>query len=142
MKTLYAAVRSLQLTAIFLLLIITAHAQFSASMRLGWASKSKQPFVAPALHFKMQNNVSIGAEMIVNTGDDQPVDLGLRFSYQYKFIEAGAAPYYELYSTDAYDANRNSFETAWFVAVHHKIWFVQYEYLHGNRYSFGLRANL
>jgi len=129
------------LTAILIFLTIIAHAQISVQMRTGYSFKSVDAFVAPALNYTF-NNITIGGEMMVNTKDNAPVNVGLKGSYQLGPIEAGAGAYYQLYSLDAYDKDRNGFAPSVFVAAHYKVFFVEAEYLKEAKLSIGLRANL
>lgn len=116
-------------------------AQVSVSMRAGYAFKSQDLFVAPALHLSA-HNISLIPEFIVSNKDNKPAYFGVRGSYQYRFIEAGAGHYFGLFSVDAYDKDKNGWYTSLFVAGHYKIWFIQYEYLRGNRISLGIKEQI
>jgi hypothetical protein len=129
------------ITILLSILITTAHAQVSVSMRTGYSFKTVDAFVAPALNYTF-NNITLGGEMMVNVKDDAPVNVGLKGSYQFGILEAGAAAYYQVYSMDDYDKSRNGFAPGVFIAAHYKVFFVQYDYLKESKLSIGLKANL
>jgi hypothetical protein len=124
-----------------LFLCIHTIAQTSFSMRIGYSTETKDALIAPALNYTFKA-ITVGAEMMVNTRDDAPVNFGLKASYQYSFVEIGGGYYYQLYSTDAYDKDKNGFATSVFAAAHWKVFFIEAEYLKEPKFSFGLRTNL
>jgi hypothetical protein len=87
-------------------------------------------------------NISIAAEMIVNLRPDMPGDFGGFVSYQYKFVEAGAGYYYQLYSTDKFDSYRNCWAANTFIVLHYKICFFKVEYMNEIRLGIGLKYQL
>jgi hypothetical protein len=125
----------------FMMYCTVVHAQLNGQIRVGWACKSNQPILAPSFNYSF-GGFAAGTEMVINTNEDAPVDFGFRASYTYKFIEAGVAGYYELYSTDEYDAYKNGWAKSVFVAAHLDRYFIQYDYLHGNRFTFGMCVKL
>jgi kynureninase len=129
------------ITILLTILITTAHAQVSVSMRTGYSFKTNDALVAPGVNYTA-GGLNVGLEMIVNTRAEAPVDFGFRSSYQYKFLEAGAGTYYRLYSLDEYDKDRNHLAVSVFTAAHWKVFFVQYEYICENKLSIGLKVAL
>lgn len=126
---------------LFVLFIYPCKAQIQGDMHIGYAFKTVQPYIAAGMLYNYKN-VHVGGELIVNYRDDQPADIGFKASYQYSFIEAGVARYYQLYSLDAEKKQLNGWINGAFVTLHYKIWYVQYERLDGNRIAIGLRENL
>jgi hypothetical protein len=127
----------------FLSCVTTTEAQeISAQMRIGLSTKTADALVAPALNFTA-HNITLAPEMVINTKDNAPVDFGLKLSYQYKIFEAGAARYFALFSTDAYDKRTaNGWLNSYFLAVHcHKL-FGQIEYADQIKLSIGIKEVL
>lgn len=132
------------LSIILLTCIYTSclNAQISGSMRSGYAFKSKDLFISGSMYLSA-HNISLIPELIISNKDDKPAYFGLKASYQYKFIEMGAGHYFALLSVDAYDKDKvNGWHTSLFTAIHYKSWFIQYEYLRGNRLSIGVKEKL
>lgn len=120
----------------------SAQTQVTAQMRVGYSFKTVDALVAPSLNFSA-HNITMAPEMIINTRDDQPVDFGIKLSYQVSFVEFGAARYFALFSTDAYDKTyANGWLNSVFVAAHYNKWFAQAEYSGQFRLSIGVREIL
>lgn len=128
-------------TPILLTLLTSAIAvsgQMQIQMRTGYALKTNDCFTSAAAATTVKG-FSIGGEMMVLSRQDAPVSFGVRISYQIKSIEAGYGKYFDLYSTDKYDAYKNGFSDNFFVAIHKGIFFIQAEYKQQLQTSVGIK---
>lgn len=129
-------------TLLLLLLPCALHAQINFQMRAGISDKPVQFIVAPALTFTAKQ-FTLASEMIVESDRGQPADFGLKASYSFGNVEAGAGYYYRLYSTDPTIKDvpsQNTFTCMPFVAYHYKQWFFEYDRLPGeNLFTIGVK---
>jgi hypothetical protein len=132
--------------AMFLLaaILLKAQSQTEASIRIGMKTKPASPMIAAGVDFKI-NSIVISPEMIADVSNSEPVNFGLKAGYEYEVSEsiklrAGAGIFYQLYSMDAYDKNRNGFTGNYFFSAQYKKWFGQAEYMGCVRLSIGMRT--
>jgi hypothetical protein len=85
-------------------------------------------------------------ELIINTADNAPAQFGLKISYEREIwkgsLQAGFGGYYDLYTTDKYDAYKNGLSGMLFISAHYDRFFVEYDYNNGSVFSFGMRENI
>lgn len=129
----------MKLTTIFLLLPLIGSAQLSLTMRAGYNEIHKNPIIAPAVSYQAYG-FGLASEMIVNTSRSAPASFGLKIRYQYKFIQVGYGRYYDLYSMDKYDSWRNEWVSMYFVSLHCRKWFIEYDY--PGIYTIGIKEPL
>lgn len=121
------------------------------TMRAGWATKISKPVVATGFYFNA-HGFGITPEMIIPCDNSSGVNMGIKLSYKYKFIQAGYGRYFDWYTTDKYDSYKNGYSNSYFVAFHWKFnvermiekWFVEYSYndRNGSLITIGVREKL
>lgn len=126
-------------TLLFLFLPLFGSAQLSLTMRAGYNEIYKNPIIASAIAYQT-HGFGLASEMIVNTSRSAPVSFGLKLSYQYKFIQVGYGRYYDLYTMDKYDAWRNKWRSMYFISLHCRKWFIEYDY--SGVYTIGIKERL
>ena len=124
-----------------LLLAMCGNSQVSGQMRIGYAFDTGEPIIAPAVSLEAYG-LALSSEMIIYTRDDMPVSFGSKLSYQYKFIQAGAGYYYNIYSLDkgfkSYDGRAGML----FVSAHYDRFFLEYDYKNQSVLSFGMKETI
>lgn len=131
-------------TLILLLMPFISYSQISIQMRAGCTATLSNPFLAIAPHLAA-HNIALTPEMIINVRDNEPVDMGLKISYQYKFIEAGVGRYANLYSLDGvnnHGQQSNGWSNLYFVQLHWKKYFFEYDYMNGSKFGIGVRQTI
>lgn len=139
--------RKLIIIISFLAAAIASYSQSALSLQIrgGYDFKTSQPIISGSMDLS-GHNIHLTPELIVNTGNNTPAHFGLKASYEYPInnwsIQAGCGYFFELYSTDKYDANLNGFIPIPFTAIHYKNFFIQYDYVHGSQISIGYREQI
>lgn len=111
---------------------MNAKAQFYGKMRIGMNATNPAPIISPAISFDA-HGFSLSPELIIFAAQDQAKSMGMKLSYIYSIseavkVEAGYGYFYDLYSTDSYDRDKNGFSNDYFAALHYKQWFGEFEY--------------
>ena len=123
---------------IIILFLITLHSTgqlLSTQISAGYAFKTIEPVLSPVLNFEA-HGFSLSPTMIIHIKRDQPANFGLKFSYQWHFLQAGYGRFFDLYSTDKYNSYLNGWSNLFFVSLHVKInsevipndWFIEGDY--------------
>lgn len=125
-------------------LSISAKAQVSASFGLGMKTIPASPVVAIGADIKL-NSLVLTPEIIADVANTEPANFGVKAGYEYGVSEtvklrAGAGIFYQLYSTDAYDKERNTFTGNCFLSAQYKKIYGQAEYMGCLRLSIGIRT--
>jgi hypothetical protein len=111
-------------------------------MRAGYAFKTVEPIISPSLGYSF-DNFSFNPEMVIHWKNTEPVDFGWKLSYQFKFIEFGAGPYYSIYSLDKnnkLEENRNHWYPLYFISAHYDGYFIELDYLNQPTISIGAKT--
>ncbi len=124
-----------------LFLPFIARSQISFQMRLGYATKTVEPIVCSGVEF-VYNGFAMTPEMIIHYRNTQPVDFGMKVSYQYSFIQIGYGRYFDLFTTDKGYSNLNGFSNLFFIAGHWKQYFIEYDYLRQSIITIGAKATI
>ncbi len=131
-----------------LLLAVVGNSQtldISGQMRAGYSLRTNSPLVAPAIEFKAYG-LSLTPEVIINTADNAPGQMGVKMAYEATFnkwaIQTGYGRYFDLYTTDKYDAWKNGWSNLWFLSVHYDRFFLEYDYNKESVLSFGMRESI
>lgn len=134
------------LTIITTVLFLSASAQIDAHIRVGMKTKPASPVLATGIDFKA-HGFGITPELIIDVAQDQPANFGMKVFYE-KYISekvsirGGGGYFYQLYTTDKYDAYKNGFTGNAFVAAQYDKWFGMAEYMGSMRLYIGVRSTI
>lgn len=125
---------------IALFVAVQTYAQMYAEMAIG-ASDSRSGIVNAGLGFNY-NNIIAQAEMVVLTSDNAPAYFGIRAGYNFikgNFtVQPSVGRYLELYTTDKYDAYKNTMQWMYGLKIYYKKVFVRVQHADINNYSTGI----
>lgn len=136
----------MKLITLLLTLPLFASAQsIDASLRIGMNTKPSTLVIAPGFDFKA-HGLALSPEMIIDVAQDQPANFGLKLSYEVPVsifkLRAGAGMFYQLYSLDKYDMDKNGYKANVFFSAQYDKWFGMIEYMNGVRLSIGVRTRI
>lgn len=131
------------LVIVMILMCRHLQAQVSFDMRAGYSVNTVDVVVAAGMQFSA-HNLFLHPEMMVYTRDDAPVCFGLKIGYSHPFsgdwwIAGGYGRYFDLFSTNKGNTNRNGWSNMLFANVGWTKWFAEYDYRKGNVITIGVK---
>lgn len=134
--------KTLTYITLFSFLTLTAQAQITVQLRGGY-DFSNDIVIAPSVSLRA-HGFALTPDLIIHVRNDAPVEAGVKISYQIGAVEFGYGRYAIVYSTDAYDKEKNTWGNDWFVQYNTHLlrqdWFVQAEYMNSLRLTIGVKG--
>lgn len=117
-----------------------------ASLRIGLKTNPASPIAAASLDFKA-HGFAISPELIVDIEQGEPANFGIKLSYERNILDnvsvrAGTGYFYQLYTTDKYDIDKNGYAPNYFFSAQWKKLTGTIEYMDCIRLSIGVREKI